>query len=142
VHCKLSAKDTGGAMCVFEITVGWPRHVHHEQDEWIYILDGELELEIDGKRLSAGAGESVFIPRKVPHAWTPASGQPGRFINVFQPAGNMEEFFRKIGKFKKLPTREDVINDAVTDDQIKGLGRIFEAHGMDLLPPLGQLPGC
>ena len=35
--CKVSARDTGGAMCVFEFTgrSGWPRHLHYDQDEWI-----------------------------------------------------------------------------------------------------------
>ena len=41
--CKVSGKDTKGAMCAFEFNGrGWPRHLHHKQDEWIYILEGEL----------------------------------------------------------------------------------------------------
>jgi DNA-binding transcriptional MerR regulator len=142
VHCKLSAKDTGGAMCVFEITVGWPYHLHHEQDEWIYVIDGELLLQVGNKRFRARAGESVFIPRKVAHGLAPLADRPGKFINAYQPAGNMEEFFRQIGNFKKLPTREDVINETYTEDQIKGLAQVFEAHGMDLLPPKKSWLNC
>ena len=40
--CKVSAQDTQGAMCVFELTGGmWagPRHLHHDQDEWIYVIE-------------------------------------------------------------------------------------------------------
>jgi hypothetical protein len=47
----------------------------------------------------------------------------------------MEEFFRVTGKFKDLPTREQVIQKTYTDDQISGLAQLFEAHGMDLLGP-------
>jgi DNA-binding transcriptional MerR regulator len=137
VDCKVSGRDTDGALCIFEVTGGWPRHLHHEQDEWIYVIDGQVELEVGDKRFRAGAGESVFIPRKVAHVFTPVGSRPGRFVNVYQPAGNMEEFYREIGHLKELPTREDVINNTYTDEQVNALGRFFEAHGMDLLgPPL------
>src|SRR5205823_7611572 len=98
--CKVSAQDTHGAMCVFEFTGmgGGPRHLHHDQDEWIYVIEGEFDFEISDKRFRVGAGESVFIPRKIPHAWACASGKRGKIINVYQPAGKMEEFFRELGK--------------------------------------------
>src|ERR1700722_1676680 len=52
IDCKLSGKDTGGAMSVLEVNdTGWPRHINRDQDEWIYIVDGEVELEINDKRL-------------------------------------------------------------------------------------------
>ena len=113
IDCKVSAKDTNGAMCIFEFTTGWPRHLHHDQDEWIYVIEGELDLVVGEKRFRAGAGESVFIPRKVAHVWGPVGDEPGKIINVYQPAGKMEEFFREVGNFKDLPTREDVINKTV-----------------------------
>jgi DNA-binding transcriptional MerR regulator/quercetin dioxygenase-like cupin family protein len=129
--CKVSARDTDGAMCAFEYTGGssGPRHLHHEQDEWIYIVDGEFKFEIGEKRFHAGAGESVFIPRKVPHAWARVSEEPGKIIDVYQPAGNMEEFFRELGKYEKPQ-----IHEVLTLDEFR---RLFHDHGMDLLgPPL------
>src|SRR5579862_6336306 len=45
--CKVSGKYTNGAMCAFEFTgSGWPRQLHHKQDEWIYILEGDFEFRI------------------------------------------------------------------------------------------------
>ena len=46
--CKVSARDTDGAMCVFEFTGGGggPRHLHHDQDEWIYILMASINLPL------------------------------------------------------------------------------------------------
>jgi DNA-binding transcriptional MerR regulator/quercetin dioxygenase-like cupin family protein len=138
--CKVSAQDTAGAMCVFEFTGrgGGPRHLHEDQDEWIYVIDGEFDFEIGDKRLRVGAGECVFLPRKVAHVWACVNDKPGKIINVYQPAGQMEEFFREVGKpFKDLPTREQVVNKTYTEEQIKSLHRLFDAHGMDLLgPPL------
>jgi DNA-binding transcriptional MerR regulator len=132
--CKVSGKDTGGALCVFEFTGGGgPRHSHYEQDEWIYVIEGDYEFFIGEKHLQVSAGESVFIPRGVAHVW--AARKPGRIINVYQPAGKMEEFFRKVSRFKDLPTLKQVKNRDFTEKQVKDLHRLFEAHGMDLLGP-------
>jgi len=136
--CKVSAKDTDGAMCVFEFTghSGGPRHRHYEQDEWIYIIDGEFDFVIGEKRFRVGAGESVFIPRNVAHMWGCVSDKPGKIIDVYQPAGKMEDFFREVGRpFKDLPTREQMVNKTYTDKQVKSLHRFFQAYGMDLLGP-------
>ena len=115
-------------------------HLHHDQDEWIYIIDGEFKFEIGDKRFRVGAGESVFIPRKVPHVWACVSGKParilgldchsGKIINVYQPAGKMEEFFRELGKDNGKPYAHEVLS-------IDELRQLFHDHGMELLgPPL------
>src|ERR1700686_962302 len=103
--CKVSARDTDGAMCVFEFTGagGGPRHRHHHQDEWVYIIDGEFDFEVGDERFRVGPGESVFLPRKVAHVWASTTGKPGKTINVYQPAGEMEEFFRELGKNNGKP---------------------------------------
>jgi DNA-binding transcriptional MerR regulator len=133
--CKVSARDTNGAMCVFEFTGGGggPRHLHHDQDEWIYVIDGEFQFEVGDKRFRVGKGESVFMPRKVPHAWAGMKGKAGKIINVYQPAGTMEEFFRELGKYNGKPFVHEVLS-------IDELRRLFHDHGMDLLgpPSLGE----
>jgi DNA-binding transcriptional MerR regulator/quercetin dioxygenase-like cupin family protein len=138
--CKVSGKDTDGAMCVFEFTgaSGGPPHLHHDQDEWIYVVEGEFEFHVGNKRFHLSAGESVFMPRKVAHMWGCVSGKPGKIINVYLPAGKMEEFFRELGKPPKdLITAEQMVEKTYTEEQVKSLCRLFEAHGMDLLPPPG-----
>jgi DNA-binding transcriptional MerR regulator len=137
---KVSAKDTDGAMCVFEFTgvSGGPRHLHYDQDEWIYVIDGEFDVHVGDKLFHLAGGECVFLPRKVPHVWASANDKPGKIIDVYLPAGKMEKFFGEIAKFKDLPTREQVSNKTYTKQQIKSLHQLFEAHGMDLLgAPLG-----
>ncbi len=139
--CKVSGKDTGGAMCVFEFTgaSGGPPHRHHDQDEWVYVVEGEFEAHVGDKRFHLGAGESVFMPRKVAHMWGRVGGQPGKVINVYQPAGRMEEFFRELGKPPEdLITAEQMAEKTYTEGQVKSLRRLFEAHGMELLPPPGH----
>src|SRR4028118_2402328 len=73
---KLSGKDTGGGMFIFEHRDmrggGPPRHVHHNQDEWFYVIRGEFMVEVGDERLRLAAGDSLFAPRQVPHAWAHA----------------------------------------------------------------------
>ena len=88
-------------------------------------------MRFDGFR--AGVGESVFLPRKVSHVWSPVGH--GKVINVYQPAGKMEDFFRVLANFKDAPTREQVINKSYTEEQKVALNRLFDSYGMDLLGP-------
>jgi DNA-binding transcriptional MerR regulator len=136
IDCKVSGMDTGGAMCILEVNnTGWARHVNRDQDEWIYVVDGEVELEMGQKRFRLGARESMFIPRNVEHAW---GGDSARVLNTYQPAGKIEEFFQALAKYSGLPTREQAIKKSYTAGQIEGLKRVFETHGMILTgPPLG-----
>jgi quercetin dioxygenase-like cupin family protein len=127
--CKVSARDTGGAMCAFEFTgkSGGPMHLHEQQDEWVYVLDGDFYFLVGGQRIRARSGDSVFIPRNTPHVWANMSGRPGRVLNVYQPAGNIEDFFRAASKLKATLTSAD----------LPALHRLFNTHGVDLLgPPL------
>jgi DNA-binding transcriptional MerR regulator/quercetin dioxygenase-like cupin family protein len=130
--CKVSARDTAGALCVFEFKGrgGGPLHAHPEQDEWIYVLDGEVEIAAAGKRSRAGAGESVFLPRGVAHSWFSVSGKPVKILDVYQPAGKMEAFFREVGKYT-------VIHEEMKFEEFC---RLFQEHGVELLgpPPVGE----
>jgi len=128
--CKVSAKDTNGAMCVFEFTGGscGPRHVHQDQDEWIYILEGEFDFEVGDKRFRAGAGESVFLPRKLAHAWACVNGRSGKIIDTYLPAGKMEEFFRELGKYNGKP----YVHEALSIEEFR---QLFRNHGMEVAGP-------
>jgi DNA-binding transcriptional MerR regulator/quercetin dioxygenase-like cupin family protein len=133
VDCKLSSQDTAGEMCIFELSsdAGWPQHLHKDQDEWIYVIAGEIEVQIDKQQFRVGPGESVFIPRNVAHLWGNLSGQPGKVINVYQPAGKMEEFFRELGKYDGNPAFHEALS-------VAEMQQFFETYGMELLgPPLG-----
>jgi quercetin dioxygenase-like cupin family protein len=84
-------------MTAFEFngTNSGPRHLHHDQDEWLYVVNGEFHFEVGSKRRHLVAGESIFLPPGIPHAWLTLTGKPGKVINVYQPAGKMEEFSRR-----------------------------------------------
>src|SRR5205814_6405541 len=90
-----------GARCALDFTGRscGPRHLHYEQDEWIYVIRGEVDLELGNERRRLSAEESVFLPRNVAHVWATADDKPARIINVYQPAGRMEDFFRQVGAY-------------------------------------------
>jgi len=135
IDCKVSGKDTAGAMCVLEVNnTGWPRHINPDQDEWLYVVNGEVELEIGKKRVRLGTRESILIPRNTEHAWATVSAR-SKVLNTYQPAGKIEDFFQVLAKFKDLPTREQAIEKTYTAEQKDGLKRVFEAHGMIVTGP-------
>src|SRR5262249_46400652 len=94
---KVSANDTKRslfAMAQHNIKRGGsPLHVHHDVDEFWYVLSGEYVVEVGGQQLQARAGDCVLGPRDVPHRWAYLGTSPGRLLITFTPAGRMEEFF-------------------------------------------------
>ena len=109
---KVSARDSGGDMYAFESTRekkgGPPLHYHYEQDEWWYILEGEFLFQVGEDTFEAKAGDSVFGPRMVPHAFAKTGEGNARMLTIFQPAGKMEAHFKAVsgGALSKLSEEE------------------------------------
>ncbi|MBC7851507.1 MAG: cupin domain-containing protein [Chitinophagaceae bacterium] len=101
-YTKVSSKDTEGDIYVFESTrikEGGPtHHLHFEQDEWWYVLQGQFLIKVGDTTYKAKAGDSVFGPRMVPHSFAKVGEGEAKLLMFFQPAGKMEEFFTKIGQ--------------------------------------------
>ena len=70
---KISGEDTGGQFGLLEIVVragdGSPWHVHPDEDEWFYVIQGEYLLEVGSQRHRLKSGDSILGPREIPHAW-------------------------------------------------------------------------
>lgn len=95
----LSGKDTNGSHSVFEDVVepnvGPPRHIHHDQDETFFFLEGEFDVELEGIIYHMKPGDVAFIPRGIVHAFKNVGSKPGRLRYVFSPVLNIEEMFRE-----------------------------------------------
>jgi oxalate decarboxylase/phosphoglucose isomerase-like protein (cupin superfamily) len=83
-------------------------HLHHEQDEWFYVRDGEFVVQVGDQRFHLTTGDSLLAPRKIPHAFANMS-ETGKLIVAFQPAGSIEKLFSEIAALSHLhiPTLED-----------------------------------
>ena len=126
IDFKVSTQDSGGGALVIENTnraKGGPaRHLHVEQDELFYVLEGEYLIEVGQERFNLKPGDSLLAPRKVPHVWAYVGDKLGRLLITFTPAGKMEAFFREVAKAGAMPPQDPVL---------------WRAHGMELLgPPL------
>ena len=101
---------------------GPARHLHLEQDEFFYILEGEFIFAIGGQRLTPSPGDSLLGPRRVSHTWARIGDQRGRLLFVFSPAGQMVAFFDEINKLGSRPGQDP---------------DIWRRHGMQVTgPPL------
>lgn len=125
---KVTTHDSGGALFLFEHNNhkkgGPPRHLHHNEDEWFYVVEGDYTLEVGSERFHLEAGDSILGPREVPHAWAFTGDTPGKVLIAFAPANKMEAFFRDNAKHFH---GGNYANEA----------EIYRAYGMELLgPPL------
>ena len=77
---KIGRADTNGSFGLLEIVVppglGSPWHVHPEEDEWFYVLDGNLTVYVGDTRLDLTAGGFAFGPKGVPHTFIGAGPDP------------------------------------------------------------------
>lgn len=99
-YTKVSTSDSDGDVFVFESTrikEGGPSfHLHYEQDEFWYIIKGEFLFKVGEETFTAKAGDTVFGPRNVPHAFAKVGKEEGKLLMFYQPAGKMEDMFKKI----------------------------------------------
>ena len=62
-------------------------HVHAEEDDAFYVLEGELRFTVDGEDVVARPGTFVLVPPEVPHSFENRGDAAARFVNVHAPAG-------------------------------------------------------
>ncbi|WP_447406319.1 cupin domain-containing protein, partial [Clostridium perfringens] len=82
---------------------GPPLHVHPYQDEIFFIVQGEYLFQVGELRHNLKAGDTIFLPRTVPHAFAQLT-DIGKMFFLFQPSGKMEDFFRALGNLTSPPT--------------------------------------
>jgi quercetin dioxygenase-like cupin family protein len=125
IEFKVVPGDSNGLLILentFHAKGGPPRHLHFEQDEWFYAVDGEFVVEIGKDRFRMRPGDSVLAPRRIPHVWAHAGNGRGSMLITFSPAGKMEGFFREVTKENAMPSQSP---------------ELWRAHGMEVVgPPL------
>jgi mannose-6-phosphate isomerase-like protein (cupin superfamily) len=96
---KASADTTSGTFTIFEENepVDTPLHVHQNEDELFYVLEGEHVFQVGDQEFHAGPGGVVFAPRGVPHAQRRVTPRTGRILALTSPAG-FEGFFRELAE--------------------------------------------
>ena len=94
---KLLADDTDGAFFLFEDTMvkdkTTPLHLHPEAHEMTYVLDGEIEVHVDGQRSLVRSGGMSFVPSGVAHAFIVLSAE-ARLLTLQSPGTMGQAFYR------------------------------------------------
>jgi uncharacterized RmlC-like cupin family protein len=86
-----------------------PPHVH-QNDVWLYVLEGEMHARVGDDVVKATAGCWVLKPRLIPHTMWNAGPDPARIIEVYTPGG-FELFFRDFGaRLREGPIGLDELN--------------------------------
>jgi quercetin dioxygenase-like cupin family protein len=133
---QVSTESSDGRVAVIEHLAprgfGSPLHVHSREDEWFYVLEGELTFWVSGEATSAPAGSFVYGPRGIPHTFTVES-ERARFLLVTEPAG-FDQFVRALSE----PATERTLPPAdVAPPDPARLAAVAAEFGIEILGPPG-----
>jgi hypothetical protein len=79
---------------------GPPLHFHELNDEWLYVLEGEMRFRLADDVVPAPAGSFAFIPRGIAHTWQNVGREPAVLLGMIAPAG-LERFFERYAELTK-----------------------------------------
>jgi mannose-6-phosphate isomerase-like protein (cupin superfamily) len=124
--------ETGGAWSLFEeevpLGMGPPPH-RHDWDEAYYILDGEVDFEIDGEAVKSRTGDFNYLPRNTVHGFKGASPTPARVL-IFAAPAHGSEFFQELNEEVRT----------IPGDLAK-IPQIGERHGIHFMPASAAAAG-
>ena len=130
---KASAQTTDGRVAVIEHVApraaAAPLHVHRREDQWFYMIDGELTFRVAGDVITAPAGAFVYFPCDVAHAFE-VTADVARFLLVAEPAG-LEGFMRAVGE----PAGSRTIPPVAAPPDPDRLTALAAAYGIEIIGP-------
>jgi quercetin dioxygenase-like cupin family protein len=141
VRFMIDGETTGGRFSLVEHpmpprSLGAPVHTHKHEDEYSYVLEGRVGVQLGDEVIEAGPGELVFKPRGVPHAFWNAGDEPARLLEIISPAG-FENYFRELAPLINAPEPDEAaIGEVVAryelDIDFDTIPLLAERHGLRL----------
>jgi mannose-6-phosphate isomerase-like protein (cupin superfamily) len=101
--------------------LGSPMHTHSHEDEYSYILAGQVGAQVGEEVILARAGDVIAKPSGIPHAFWNASDEPARVLEIIAPGG-FEDYFAGLGDLL-------AVGQSPAPDARQALGERF---GLDL----------
>jgi mannose-6-phosphate isomerase-like protein (cupin superfamily) len=141
VRFMIDGVQSGGTFALVEHPIGprvlaAPMHTHLHEDEYTYVLEGEVGVQVGDDVCVARPGDLVFKPRGVPHAFWNAGDTPARALEIISPAG-FERYFAEIAPL--LPPNHQGPPDE------KALLAVQEKYGIEMdmssIPVLAERHG-
>lgn len=114
---KATGKETHGHFGLFEFVmepggIGASPHIHKELTEMFYVVEGEVELQLDQQTVTAAPGTFMLVPENTPHAFSNAGQQRAKLLIMFCPADSREQYFEGLAELTKdgrQPTQEELL---------------------------------
>jgi quercetin dioxygenase-like cupin family protein len=107
ITARVLGPQTGGTFELYELSLGPATidyHVHHNMDETLTVLEGEIEFNVAGEKFRRPAGSVAFVPRGVHHGFTNPGPSQARVLILFTPSGNQHQYFRELERLFAAPT--------------------------------------
>jgi mannose-6-phosphate isomerase-like protein (cupin superfamily) len=126
-RCIISSKDTANQLYIggdtenSNLKKGGPAlHIHYQDDEIFYVVSGEFLFQIENEYFLGKAGDTVFIPRGIPHTYAnPIDNNPGQLLVIHQPISpSLEKFyqvFTKLGYMNEKMLKENFDSETLQD---------------------------
>ncbi|HEV2819349.1 MAG TPA: cupin domain-containing protein [Solirubrobacteraceae bacterium] len=95
-----------------------PVHVHHAQDEGLYVLEGAVTFFMPGRSVDCSRGDFLLAPRGVPHAYR-VGDRPARWLVISSPAG-FERFVAEVASLQEVDPATLTAAAATYDIEILG----------------------
>lgn len=109
-----------------------PVHEHNGEDEIFYILEGAVTFWVEDTEVTLGPGDSILMPKDVPHIFQASSDVESKWLNISGPAG-LEKFFEDVSVDAEYPGPQR--GWAMDDATLSRLDRACEKYGITLLDP-------
>ena len=107
---KLTGAQNGGAYYLCEAEFGpergSPLHIHHYEDEVIYVLEGAMDIRLHNETLHVPIGGIVHLPKNVPHALQNPLKTPLKIMVCAIPGG-LEHYFDEVEAALQSGTFDD-----------------------------------
>lgn len=113
------APETGGAVTINRATLdvgsaGAPAHTHTRASESFFVLDGELQVLVDGRIVDLRKGDFLLVPPGTVHAFAPPHGKAADVLVVFTPGMRRFDYYRLL---QRVHTGEAAVADIATSSE-------------------------
>ena len=128
---RATTAQTGGALGFVEqvISAGFasPYHMHHNEDESFYVVEGEVRFVSNGQSWVLGPGGFAFLPREIPHGFRVEGNVPSRLLIFTTPAG-----------FEGFVSALSTPEPPTGPPDLEALTRTAAEYGIEILGPLPE----
>jgi len=110
LYFTMPAIEPGSGVSIFDEfdppRSGPPLHLHHHEDEILRVIEGRHRIRVGLDDLVVGPGDTIFLPRGVPHTYANFAEHTGHVIFIVQPGG-LERYFQELAKASQLGRAEE-----------------------------------